>query len=138
MTTYIDMDGVLADLRGQFRSDAELIAAVPGMSQQDWADLPKTQACDWWIKLLDRPTVLTKCTTLAAYKGKVDWIQKHLPYGWHVICIGGSKARWALPGDILYDDYHRNVSEWNEAGGIGVLCDTLTGYPINIYTETLT
>lgn len=30
------------------------------------------------------------------------------------------KALYCKPGDILYDDYDKNIERWEEAGGIGI------------------
>ncbi len=37
------------------------------------------------------------------------------------------KLNYIQPGDILVDDYHKNVMQWNKAGGVGLHFDPLSG-----------
>lgn len=58
-----------------------------------------------------------------AEKHKAQWIEEHMPYGWK-FKIGPhsvDKQFHARPGDILIDDKDKNIEQWINAGGVGIL-----------------
>ena len=68
------------------------------------------------ITLLSRPPKRAP----EAYAGKVQWILNNLPDYADKFLLGRDKNPCAN-GNILIDDYDRNINEWREAGGIGIL-----------------
>lgn len=57
-------------------------------------------------------------------RNKLNWISKNGLKVENAIIVFGSGLKSAYcqsPEDILYDDYQKNVDEWNAAGGKGIL-----------------
>jgi 5'(3')-deoxyribonucleotidase len=56
-------------------------------------------------------------------KQKTAWINKHFDIKASNIHIFRrvEKQKYAKKGDILIDDYKRNIKEWEAAGGTGIL-----------------
>jgi len=52
-----------------------------------------------------------------AAKGKVEWIEKHMPEYKHQYFIGSAKHIFARPDSILFDDKNENVDQFIAAGG---------------------
>lgn len=68
---------------------------------------------------IEDPTVKTD-----AIKGKRDWIDKHIgneAAANAIICSRDEKAMFADSNAILIDDMQKNIQEWQQAGGIGIL-----------------
>lgn len=58
----------------------------------------------------------------AAWAGKLEWIQYHLPhYRNRIILMTADKALLARPGAIIIDDRDDNVDKFCAAGGAGYL-----------------
>lgn len=136
---YLDLDGVLFDFDGHY---FELFGKKSQEEPDDvlWSnvkkhgtffqDLPLFEgAIDFFYTLshLFPVTILTACP-------KTDYrsaaIQKrkavYEKIGSHVRVIpmlgGVNKALFMhSPGDILVDDFEKNIRSWNELGGIGIL-----------------
>ena len=56
--------------------------------------------------------------------GKEAWVKRELGDVPLILCKRKDKASYSAPGVILVDDYERNINDWNELGGIGVLHKT--------------
>lgn len=68
---------------------------------------------------IEDPTVKTD-----AIIGKKDWIAKNIgdnDASKAIICSRDEKAMFAESNAILIDDMEKNIKEWQEAGGVGVL-----------------
>ena len=54
---------------------------------------------------------------------KVDWVKEHVHPYWITTCTfnGSQKAAFAHPKAILIDDRDKNINDWIDAGGIGIL-----------------
>lgn len=143
MTIFIDMDGVLVDFGGDVRRrwpnkiwedhfgpDVEqLIAATPKF----WEDLPWAHDGKELLEaVMNQPR---RTQILSAYAdwdqtskdGKWKWWKRNVPDfpRKNINLVRRSeKQEFALNmlGDpeILVDDYHRNIIEWNNAGGRGI------------------
>lgn len=58
---------------------------------------------------------------LYAWQGKVEWLRRQFVHDVPVILIRGSKAALAGTNAVLIDDYRKNVGEFINAGGTGIL-----------------
>lgn len=56
-------------------------------------------------------------------KDKRDWVSKYLSPSIQVICSSGwkDKVTYCNLGDILVDDSERNIRDWFNSGGVGIL-----------------
>ena len=66
------------------------------------------------------------CTNPGCYSGKFQWLSKlfgdnTIARDKLILCGSESKKLLAGRGRILIDDRIRNIVEWEEAGGIGIL-----------------
>lgn len=52
---------------------------------------------------------------------KIEWLEKHIGVTHHNIMIGKKKYLMAKENHILIDDYHRNIAQFEEHGGRGIL-----------------
>lgn len=139
MQIYCDMDGVLCD----FWSGASELTDQPiqSLSVKEIWNLTRQTAGFWenlhWMpgavelwQLLDRYNVhilsSLPVSDPSARPGKLLWLHKNIQSindsRIHLVerkqkqdfAISGSNA------NILIDDYHKNISEWNSRGGIGI------------------
>lgn len=58
-----------------------------------------------------------------ALQGKLEWVEKHLGSNFvhkTIICSGNEKQLFAR-GNVLIDDYEKNIYRWKDHGGIGIL-----------------
>ena len=54
-------------------------------------------------------------------RGKIEWVKRELPQYEMRLILAMDKRFCASPDAILFDDKPRNVAEWNQAGGRGIL-----------------
>jgi hypothetical protein len=55
---------------------------------------------------------------------KRGWVRQHLSHDLPVLPVTGGKNKALFmhaPGDILIDDFERNIKAWEEEGGVGIL-----------------
>lgn len=138
---YVDMDGVLADfdkaVHNHFGAlpheipDAEMTAEIRNIDNF-WLNIPPMT--DFWIlweyvSQFD-PFILTAVANWdreRCYSSKPIWLSKYLPDHdpTKVLLVRRSeKALHAISEtktNVLIDDYPKNIREWIDAGGIGVL-----------------
>lgn len=134
---YLDLDGVMADFDAHFPAvfgldhraladDAmwEIINAHPSY----FRDMPPCGgAIDFFreIEHLD-PIILTACPKsnyVNAATQKREWVREHLSRDIMVLPVMGGRHKplfMHAPGDILIDDYERNIELWRAAGGVGI------------------
>lgn len=63
----------------------------------------------------------------SAIDGKRLWLTRNLGVGVAekaIFCRAKDKCQYSEPHAILIDDTKRNVDQWNEAGGKGILFET--------------
>lgn len=138
---WIDLDGVLVNLNkaikvfgmGGFeevdaagKSD-ELFQKVADEGSEFWRHCPwMSDGKELWnyVKKYN-PSVLTATPDTGEYeaaKGKKLWVKEQL--GPFVECITTKKnlkQKYANKYSILVDDFKKNIDQWIEAGGIGIL-----------------
>lgn len=135
---YLDLDGVMADFDAHF-------PAVFGLDHRGmaddamWAtinahpsyfrDMPPCPGAIEFFREIDvlDPIVLTACprTNYAnAARQKRDWVREHLSSRITVLPVMGGRNKplfMHAAGDILIDDFEKNVSAWKDAGGVAIL-----------------
>lgn len=150
---YLDMDGVLADFdRRKMEAFGNLLEDVP--ADISWKMI-KDHDPDWYANLLPMPdarhlvdglrsianlkvAVLTAVPQIGrnmdAKPQKKYWLGKYFPELLDDFNIGPyarHKHYHCRPGDILIDDVERNIKQWHEAGGLGILhTDAITSIRI--------
>ena len=125
---YVDMDGVLVDFASgaetyfKMSVDTSHFTAVwegpKGWRQlmKDWPtfwmDLDPEPGFDalWKVVRLHHPAILTAIPQgwSSSAVGKRIWCTRHLP-------------NWGHQPNILIDDFTKNIAEWTNAGGQGLL-----------------
>lgn len=141
----LDMDGVLVDLlMGLHRSHSRRPLTVkPGTydftkilgwtprwemyTAHWWANLPRTEWASGLVEmLLDRfePSqirILTKYNSPACAAGKIVWMKCNYPrIAEQIVLVSDDKSFACNTGDILIDDYEKNIEAWCAVGGLGV------------------
>ena len=142
---WVDLDGVMADYEGQYRKlggDPEEKGGRKAQRfkrpefQNFYLHLPLLpDALTLWNfckklclenKDLDGPNILSAKSNFqrTSYEDKVIWVERHLhTAGPHVVIVNMPNQKWkhCTPGDILIDDNTKNISEWVNAGGVGII-----------------
>lgn len=135
---YLDLDGVMADFDKHFE-DTFQASAYDVTKSQMWKLIHATpnffstippmdgalEAWDEWIRHYE-PTILTSCGSsnfehVAVQKR--EWVRKHLGADIQVIPVAdGLHKPLAMrsAGDILIDDWGKNVEAWQIAGGLPI------------------
>lgn len=138
---YLDLDGVMADFD---RGYLERFGCPPRDHDDDtlWRNIdgcddffPSLQLVDGARQFYDWVTkahclnvmILTACPRTnypKAARHKIDWVRNNLCREVMVLPVMGGVNKPLFmhrPGDVLIDDYRRNVKAWSEAGGVGIL-----------------
>ena len=139
---YLDLDGVLCDYNKKYK---ELFDVYPKKAEKDknfdkffteFIDKESFAKLDLMpdaIKLMDylRKTgidveILSSTASERRHDKirpqKIKWLKKH-QIEFPAILVPGAylKKEFALPTAILIDDTPKNITQWQEAGGIGIL-----------------
>jgi len=72
---------------------------------------------------------------------KQEWLAEHFPVLTHNFNIGPhaiDKQLHAKPGDVLIDDSHLNIPQWEAAGGIGILHRNASDSLVQLFQKTIT
>ena len=135
---FIDLDGVLADMKGGL---LELFSGNKPADDIMWARIAEDKDYFFNLKPLEgaikfffdleeffhTPIVLTAAPQIAflqAALAKKRWVYKHLGVDVNFIPIRGglNKVQYIKkPGDVLIDDWKKNIYNWEKYGGIGIL-----------------
>ena len=139
-TIYSDMDGVLSDFDKRFMEFSKGVApdqyekkygvekfwelidgevGVPFWAGMDWM----TDGKQYWdyIKKYD-PIILSAPSRNEESKyGKRIWKKRNMPTNKMILVPAWKKQEYASPTSILIDDREKNIQQWEDAGGIGIL-----------------
>ncbi len=142
---FVDLDGVLVNLvAGLSKVVGEEIESansdtfkkhyyklVESLNHDDlvnfWTHLPPTDDCmTIWNSLKHlQPLILTAVTdSMASCEGKKNWVEKHLKIPRDRVfcaCKSREKQKYASINSILIDDYDKNIEEFKNKGGHGIL-----------------
>ena len=136
---YCDMDGVLVDFNKQFRNISD------GINPNDYEkmygktrfwDLIHAEGVEFWSEMSwmlggkdlwefikDPTTELLSAPSVREESriGKTKWVENNIPDVILNLEYARDKKKFAAPNHILIDDHPKNISDWVEAGGIGIL-----------------
>jgi 5'-nucleotidase len=135
---YLDLDGVMADFDAHFPSvfglDHKSMAdddmwKVINAHESYFLDMPICSgAYDFFLSIRHlNPIILTACprTNYAnAATQKRKWVRDNLCKNLTVLPVMGGHNKWLFmhsEGDVLIDDYEKNIKPWVKAGGIGII-----------------
>lgn len=137
MTTYIDIDGVLADWIGGVERKFGFIAErstynIHGQLGLTWAQLDSLLDGEFYSELgrLDGPDTTDAILVTSAGTGlhrdaadqvwgRMEWVRTWYPN--NKLIFIHDKSLLAREGDILVDDLEDNIKGWEKAGGTGIL-----------------
>lgn len=153
---FLDLDGVQADfagavegLYGLSHEDAkqkvqEKIVELANSSPQEVYDffadlkqLPGGKKIVNWLNSNNIPYTILSAPLRGPYaassvEGKKAWLAKYTPDVVSTALFAHDKHEHALDGgrpNILIDDYHKKITAWNQAGGIGIKHEDETKVP---------
>ena len=138
---YCDMDGVLCDFNKRFTS---LNPEKLSPSQYDakygrekfWNFIDKEIGVKFWVGIpwmkdgkelwnyikKYNPTILSAPSQEESSKiGKRVWKKNNLPDAKMILTPARFKQKYAGENKILIDDMERNIQQWRDKGGIGIL-----------------
>lgn len=139
---YVDMDGVLADLFNHVAIIHD-VEHYNEMTRDDWEKF--FQSTDAYHLFRDLPVFVTANLLLkivkemaggykilssplnydleGSIKGKREWLEKWISIPADEIIFEHEKHKYAVSNgvaNILIDDFRKNITAWNNAGGIGI------------------
>jgi 5'(3')-deoxyribonucleotidase len=135
---YIDLDGVITNFNKAVKDMGygpienleknppkmwALITSkgIPFWQNMEWLEDGKKL---WQLLQPYNPTILTaRIKDPKSVTGKHIWIEKNFGKDFknYKIVSRKNKQLFASPSSILIDDKDKNINEWKEAGGIGIL-----------------
>lgn len=136
---FCDMDGVLCDFNTQFIKFSDGIdpKIYEGMYGKDgfwdlinkigvkfWAGMPWMSGGKKLWSYIEKytPSLLSAPSYDDSSKiGKRLWVKNNLPGAKLILAPAIEKQEYASPNHILIDDFDRNIEQWVNKGGIGIL-----------------
>ena len=135
---YLDLDGVMADFDRSFRErfglDNREMADDAMWAQINshkffFRELPLCEGALEFFRSIEHldPIILTACPKsnyAHVAVQKRDWVREHLSPRVTVLPTWGGSSKplfMHAPGDLLIDDFERNTSRWEKAGGHAIL-----------------
>jgi len=138
-TIYLDMDGVIADFDKRFTE-------LAGMGPREYEDsfgtekfwdfidnkhgvkfwtgiewMPEGQKLYNFVKQFDHKLLSAPSRNDASKIGKRMWAKKNTPGTQLILAAAVNKQNYADKSNILIDDREKNIQQWKDAGGIGIL-----------------
>lgn len=134
---FLDLDGVMADFDAHFPvlfgcdhreiPDEEMWGHIDGHGSFFRVLPPCPGALEFYNEVRHLyPVILTACPSTgyeSVARQKREWVREWLGPEPVVMPVMGRKAKPLFmhnPGDILIDDFERNVKLWREHGGHGI------------------
>lgn len=135
---YLDLDGVMADFDAHFPAlfgvdhremlDDDMWERINSHPSY-FRDMPQ---CPGAKNFFDRiswlnPIILTACPKSNyqhVARQKKAWVREHLSSTVHILPVMGGRNKPLFmhsPGDILIDDFERNIRAWQAENGFGIL-----------------
>lgn len=136
---FLDVDGVFADFDlGYWQrfghwpdqvDDDTMWANINTVKDTFFAELPVFPGALLFYSQVKRysPVFLTACSAVnfeTVANQKKHWLRKHVDPDAVIIPVHLSKFKHVYvqnKGDVLIDDFERNIERWNDAGGEGLL-----------------
>ncbi|MGO7089467.1 hypothetical protein AB9E14_23615 [Rhizobium leguminosarum] len=135
---YLDLDGVMANFDAHFPAtfgldhrglaDDEMWSTINAHPSY-FRDMPIFAGAKEFfdrISWLD-PIILTACPKSNyphVARQKREWVREHLSASCHILPVMGGRNKPLFMhsrGDILVDDFERNIAAWREEGGFGIV-----------------
>jgi hypothetical protein len=136
-TLYCDMDGVIADFERGYKELTGITTqqADANGAEAFWSPLSKAGAKFWitlkwmsdgkqlWDYIKEYNPILLSAPSReeSSRLGKRVWAKRELPGTKLILKPASQKQQHASPTSILIDDLQKNISQWEAAGGIGIL-----------------
>ena len=138
-TVYLDMDGVIADFDKRF---TELAGMGPREYESSfgrekfWDFIDNKIGVKFWtgiewmpegkklynfVKQFDHKLLSAPSRNDTSKIGKRMWAKKNTPGTQLILAAAVNKQNYADKSNILIDDREKNIQQWKDAGGIGIL-----------------
>ena len=138
-TIYLDIDGVIADFDKRF---TELAGMGPREYESSfgrekfWDFIDNKIGVKFWtgiewmpegkklydfVKQFDHKLLSAPSRNDASKIGKRMWVKKNTPGTQLILAAAVNKQNYADKSNILIDDREKNIQQWKDAGGIGIL-----------------
>jgi FMN phosphatase YigB (HAD superfamily) len=135
---YCDMDGVLCDFDKRFEQfggmspreyetkygTKKFWSLIDKIGEQFWSKMAwMPEGKQLWNYISKYNPYLLSAPSLdySSRYGKKLWVQENMPGTKLILSKRENKKDYASGKSILIDDRADNISEWNAAGGIGIL-----------------
>lgn len=109
------------DIAETYGISAESFWEILERGDQFWCNMKPFPWANHLLSHLEKIAPVTICTSPSLHEAcpsqKLKWCNKHLGLRSNAVMIGGRKYLMAKPGNLLIDDYDKNVNAFREAGG---------------------
>jgi hypothetical protein len=134
-TIYCDLDGVLVDFEKGYEEASGKPMSAAGEGAEFWEPIHKMGA-SFWIKLKwlpdghalwnyikpYNPTLLSAPSQEESSRiGKRVWKKNNIPDAKMILTPAKFKQKYSGENKILIDDMEKNIQQWRDKGGIGIL-----------------
>jgi hypothetical protein len=135
---YVDMDGVLTDFESQVKKTIGKPSSELEIHGDDffWGEVKK-QGFEFWSKMPQtkdfstlwnflkpfNPSILSAPASRIDFcvDGKKEWIKNNIGTVRSIFVKASNKKDFATSNSILIDDLEKNINDWKDSGGIGIL-----------------